>query len=55
MSLWGRFAALPLRIDDYTLEDLQRDVSSAFTRRSTVLRLRGAGAEGLGEDVTYDA
>jgi L-alanine-DL-glutamate epimerase-like enolase superfamily enzyme len=55
MSAWERLAALPLRIDDYALEDLQRDVSSAFTRRTTVLRLRGAGAEGLGEDVTYDA
>jgi L-alanine-DL-glutamate epimerase-like enolase superfamily enzyme len=55
MNLWERLAALPLRIDDYALEDLQRDVSSAFTRRSTVIRLRGDGQEGLGEDVTYDA
>jgi len=55
MSLWERLAALPLRIDDYGLENLQRAVSSAFTRRSTVIRLRGAGAEGVGEDVTYDA
>jgi L-alanine-DL-glutamate epimerase-like enolase superfamily enzyme len=29
-------------------------VSSSFTRRTTVVRLRGAGEEGLGEDVTYD-
>jgi L-alanine-DL-glutamate epimerase-like enolase superfamily enzyme len=55
MTLWERLAALPLRIDDYALQGLQRDVSSAFTRRSTVIRLRGAGHEGVGEDVTYDA
>jgi hypothetical protein len=28
-------------------------VSSAFTRYSTVIRLRGAGEEGVGEDVSY--
>jgi hypothetical protein len=50
-----RLADLPLRIDDYALERLQRDVSSQFTRVSTVIRLRGAGEEGIGEDVTYDA
>jgi L-alanine-DL-glutamate epimerase-like enolase superfamily enzyme len=50
-----RLAALPVRIDDYRLEGLERPVSSDFTRRSTVIRLRGAGHEGVGEDVTYDA
>ena len=56
MSLFeDRLADLPLRIDDYALERLQRDVSSQFTRVSTVIRLRGGGEEGIGEDVTYDA
>jgi hypothetical protein len=50
-----RLADLPLSIDDYTLERLERDVSSQFTRVSTVIRLRGGGEEGVGEDVTYDA
>jgi len=50
-----RLAALPLTIEGYALERLQRDVSSAFTRVSTVIRLRGGGEEGVGEDVTYDA
>jgi hypothetical protein len=50
-----RLADLPLRIEDYSLERLQRDVSSAFTRVSTVIDLRGGGKEGIGEDVTYDA
>ena len=42
-------------IDDYALEALQASVSSDFERKSTVIHLRGAGEEGLGEDVTYDA
>jgi hypothetical protein len=50
-----RLADLPLRVDDYALERLQRDVSSQFTRVSTVIRLHGGGEEGVGEDVTYDA
>ena len=56
MSLFEeRLADLPLRIEGYALERLQRDVSSAFTRVSTVIRMRGGGEEGVGEDVTYDA
>lgn len=55
MSSWERLAELPVEIADYVLEPLQADVSSDFQRNSTVIRLRGAGEEGLGEDVTYDA
>jgi hypothetical protein len=56
MSLFEeRLADLPLRIEGYALERLQRDVSSAFTRVSTVIRMHGDGQEGLGEDVTHDA
>jgi hypothetical protein len=56
MSLFEeRLADLPLRIEGYALERLERDVSSAFTRVSTLIRLRGDGEEGVGEDVTYDA
>jgi L-alanine-DL-glutamate epimerase-like enolase superfamily enzyme len=50
-----RLGGLPLEIDRYELEPLQRDVASAFTRRTTVVHLIGGGEEGLGEDVTYDA
>lgn len=46
---------LPLRIEGYSLQPLQALVSSEFERKSTVIRLTGAGQEGLGEDVTYDA
>jgi L-alanine-DL-glutamate epimerase-like enolase superfamily enzyme len=55
MSDWERLAGLGLEIEDYSLEGLQASVSSDFERKSTVIHLRGAGEEGLGEDVTYDA
>jgi L-alanine-DL-glutamate epimerase-like enolase superfamily enzyme len=55
MSTWEGLADLPVEIEDYALEPLQADVSSSFQRKSTVIRLRGAGEEGIGEDVTYDA
>ena len=55
MTTFDLLAGLPLRIEDCVLEGLEREVSSDFTRKSTVIRLRGAGHEGVGEDVTYDA
>jgi hypothetical protein len=44
---------LPLRVEGYELEGLSFDVSTGFTRRTTVLRLVCGGEEGIGEDVTY--
>jgi L-alanine-DL-glutamate epimerase-like enolase superfamily enzyme len=55
VSTWERLAGLELEIEDYGLEPLHATVSSGFERKSTVIRLRGAGEEGMGEDVTYDA
>ena len=55
MSTYSRVADLPLEIESYELEGLERDVSSEFTRLTTVIRLHGGGEEGVGEDVTYDA
>ena len=55
MATYDLLADFPLTIDSYELEGLERDVSSDFTRLSTVVRLRGSGHEGMGEDVTYDA
>ncbi|MDQ3992739.1 MAG: hypothetical protein M3229_03680, partial [Actinomycetota bacterium] len=54
-DLYADLAALPLAVHSYELEPRERDVSSAFTRVTTIVRLRGAGEEGVGEDVTYDA
>ena len=55
MSLYDAVAGLPLHVESYKLERLELPVSSGFTRVTTVIRLRGGGEEGVGEDVTYDA
>lgn len=55
MSTYDSVAELPLEVESYALEGLERDVSSAFTRFSTAVRLKGGGHEGVGEDVTYTA
>jgi hypothetical protein len=54
MSTWKLIRDLPVEIEDYSLEPLSAKVSSEFERKSTVFHLRGAGQEGVGEDVTYD-
>src|SRR5204863_2205118 len=55
MSTYDAVAELPVEIESYELEARSQDVSSAFTRHTTLIRLRGGGADGVGEDVTYDA
>src|ERR1700677_44725 len=55
MSTWETLSGIALELDSYTLQPLQATVSSEFERKSTVIALRGAGHDGLGEDVTYDA
>jgi hypothetical protein len=54
VSTFERVADLPLVVEGYELERLEHPVSSDFVRVTTQIRLRGAGAEGVGEDVTYD-
>ena len=55
MSLYDAVAELPLEVEDYGLDVSSLEVSSGFTRKTTTIRLSGAGDEGLGEDVTYEA
>ena len=47
-------AELPIEIEGYELEGRDREFPGGFTRPSTTVRLRGGGAEGIGEDVVYD-
>ena len=54
MSTFDLLADLPLEVDGYTLEGLRAQVSSGFERLTTLVRLRGGGLEGVGEDVVYD-
>ena len=55
MSLYDTVSGLSLEIESYELEPLELAVSPEFTRKTTVIRLRGGGHEGIGEDVTYSA
>src|SRR5205814_4477061 len=55
MATFDSLASLPVEIDGYSLEGLEANVSSDFTRLSTVIHIRGGSEEGVGEDVTYDA
>jgi hypothetical protein len=55
MSHWERLRGLDLVVDGMRTERRSLDVSTDFTRVSTVVVLSGAGREGRGEDVTYNA
>jgi hypothetical protein len=52
--LYELVAELPLEVESYELERLEQTVSSGFTRVTTVIRLRGGGHDGVGEDIVYD-
>ena len=54
MSLYDAVRELPLRIEGYRLEPLEREVAREFTLRRTVVVLYGNGEEGRGEEVDYD-
>jgi L-alanine-DL-glutamate epimerase-like enolase superfamily enzyme len=53
VSVPDSLAQLPIEVEGYELEDRDRRFSPKFTRGSTVIRLRGRGEEGVGEDVVY--
>lgn len=55
MSLYDAVKDLPLEIEAYDLEPLEQLTPMDFLRKTTVVRLRGGGEEGIGEDVTYTA
>ena len=54
MATYDRLMDLPIEVDGYELEGLELQVPG-FDRLSTVIRITGGGAQGIGEDVTYDA
>ncbi len=53
MATFDRIAELPLQIDSCELEGLEFKLGD-FERLTTLVKLRGGGKEGIGEDVTYD-
>ena len=50
MRTYDLVRELQLTVDEDELTGLSADVSSGFTRRTTIIHLRGAGHEGRGED-----
>ena len=54
MTLYDHVRDLPLVVEAYGLDGHELTVRPEFVRRTTVIRLQGAGEEGVGEDVTYD-
>jgi len=54
VALYDLIADLPLEIEGYELEGLELALNPEFTRLTTLIRLRGAGEEGVGEDVGYE-
>jgi len=55
VSTWESLRDLPLEIESHALEGHELAFSSEFTRLTTVVRFKGGGQEGAGEDVVYDA
>jgi hypothetical protein len=55
MALRGRLRDLELVVEDVRTERRSVDVSSEFTRVTTLVVMSGRGKEGRGEDVTYTA
>ena len=55
MSDWDKVRGLAVEIEGYELERLEREVSSGFSRVTTLIRVHGGGQTGIGEDVVYDA
>ena len=54
MDLFERVADLPVVVEEYSLETIERDTSSGFARATTVVTLSGERCAGMGEDVTYE-
>jgi L-alanine-DL-glutamate epimerase-like enolase superfamily enzyme len=54
VATYDRLRELPIEVTGYELEGLSHQ-APGFERLTTVIGMQGAGEEGLGEDVTYDA
>ena len=53
-SLWPRLADLPLVVESCEYERLHAVLANEFDRVTTHVRLIGAGADGLGEDISLE-
>jgi L-alanine-DL-glutamate epimerase-like enolase superfamily enzyme len=48
---WAKLAGVPLVVEDYELELLESPPVGDFQRVTTLVRLRGRGQEGMGEEI----
>jgi hypothetical protein len=55
VATYDLIADLPLKVDSLGFERLEHPFGPEFTRVCTVVSLLGAGEEGIGEDVIYEA
>src|SRR3954453_6341211 len=53
MASYDAIKDLPLAVEECSFEGLEFAIGE-FERLTTVVKLRGGGAEGIGEDVVYD-
>jgi L-alanine-DL-glutamate epimerase-like enolase superfamily enzyme len=54
VASYDRVADLPLEIESCGFDGLEFEITEEFTRLTTLIKLKGDGHEGVGEDVTYD-
>src|SRR5690349_97424 len=54
MASYDAIKDLPLEVEECSFEGLELSLGE-FERLTTVIKLRGGGQEGIGEDVVYDA
>src|SRR4051794_10239091 len=54
MPSYDAIRDLPLEVEECSFEGLEFSIGE-FERLTTVVKLRGGGEEGVGEDVVYDA
>src|SRR5690242_8389693 len=55
LTAWERLADRTVTIEGVELQRLEQDVSTGFTRVTTLIKPHGRGEEGVGEDVSYTA
>ena len=52
LATWDLISELPVLVEEYAFERRSAELSNSFQRVTTVVRLKGGGHEGLGEDVS---
>jgi hypothetical protein len=54
VSDWDKVRGLPIEVEGFEFEANDVEYGPEFTRGSTIIHIKGAGHEGVGEDVAYE-